>query len=301
MNFSKTHSYHLILGALTTAALTLSVMPSAVSAEKNSHRLLRFQHTKAKNNNNNVHIRQLSNTTDTAAASQYCTIGMEALLQLPNETQMMDDEIFTCTMDNFETIQSEEGDIFTEGNATSDSTMLYELDLDEDEKKVLKNLSKKGKIKSGQTKLDIQGLGQDKKKGKIHIPKGWDCAKKISNKKTLPWEDDGSVSSNGKNNGKDKGKGKNNNNKNKDKPNQRRDLTFVDDLSEEDTSYSSFAFDTNHRNLRSGTKKVLVVKVIDKNGLARPESPAQMSADVFGPITGTATASITDNVLIGEC
>jgi len=297
MNFSKTNSYHLILGALTAIALTLSIMPSAVSADKNNHRrLLRFQHdihTKAKTSN--VHIRQLSNTTDTAAA-QYCTIGMEALLQLPNETQMMDDEIFTCTMDTSASampMQLEEGDISTEGNVSLsyDSTVLYELDLDEDEKKVLKNLSKKGKIKSGQTKLDIQGLGQDKKKGKIHIPKGWDCAKKISNKKTLPWEDDGS--SNGENNGKDKGKGKNNNKKkNKDKPNQRRDLTFDD---EEDTSYSpSFAFDTNHRNLRSGTKKVLVVKVIDKNGLQRPESPTQMSADVFGPIPGTATASITD-------
>lgn len=250
MNFSKTHSYHLILGALTATALTLSIMPSAVSAESNSHlRRLRFQHDiHAKAKTNNVHIRQLSNTTDTAAASQHCTIGMEALLQLPNETQMMDDEIFTCTMDtSASAMQLEEGDISTEGNVSLsyDSTVLYELDLDEDEKKVLKNLSKKGKIKSGQTKLDIQGLGHDKKKGKIHIPKGWGCAKKISNKKTLPWEDGGSDSSNGQNNGK--GKGKNNNKKkNKDKPNQRRDLTFDD---EEDTSYSpSFAFDTNHRN-----------------------------------------------------
>jgi len=47
---------------------------------------------------------------------------------------------------------------------------------------------------------------------------------------------------------------------------------------------------------RSGTKKVLIVKVIDKNDLQRPESPTQMSADVFGPIPGTATASIIDNV-----
>lgn len=124
MNFSTTNSYHLILGALKTAALTLSVMPSAVSADKNIHRrLLRNQHdVHAKAKNNNVHIRQLSNTTDTPAA-QYCTIGMEALLQLPNETQMMDDEIFTCTMDT-SAVQSEEGDIFTEGNATSDSTTL---------------------------------------------------------------------------------------------------------------------------------------------------------------------------------
>ena len=249
--------YHFIL-ALEAASLVSTTMPSAVYAQKSGHlrnrRDIISSPPEYSATTTNTDVRRLSIT-------QSCTVGLEnvmPLLDAPHSS--IKDHVFTCVMD-----PEDEGSTYHPGR-------MFDLDMDAYDEKSLKKLLTDGTINLGQSKLDVQGLEYDAEK--IHIPKGWGIASKVSN-------------------GKKK--------------------------SDKKTPPFGNMF---NRNLKTGDKNVLVVKVVTpelRNSTTneitctevdgtypstsqRPESPAEISSIIFGEgPTGIANSNVNMKDQVSAC
>jgi len=230
-------------------------MPSAVNAQKSGHlrnrRLNDITSPPEYSSTTNNDVRRLSDT-------QSCTLGLENVLEdvlplLDTPHSSIKDHVFTCVMD-----PEDEDTTYHPGR-------MFDLDMDADDEEFLEKLMNDGTINLGQSKLDVQGLEYDEEK--IHIPKGWGIASKVSN-------------------GKKKTPGK-------------KTPPFGNMFS---------------RNLKTGDKNVLVVKVVTPEVIdpiygnvtcaasQRPETPAEISSIIFGEgPTGVANNNVNMKDQLSAC
>jgi len=248
-------SYYQFILALEAASLVSTTMPSAVNAQKSGHlrnrRLNDITSPPEYSSTTNNDVRRLSDT-------QSCTLGLENVLEdvlplLDTPHSSIKDHVFTCVMD-----PEDEDTTYHPGR-------MFDLDMDADDEEFLEKLMNDGTINLGQSKLDVQGLEYDEEK--IHIPKGWGIASKVSN-------------------GKKKTPGK-------------KTPPFGNMFS---------------RNLKTGDKNVLVVKVVTPEVIdpiygnvtcaasQRPETPAEISSIIFGEgPTGVANNNVNMKDQLSAC
>ena len=214
-------------------------------------------------------------TTTSFTPQSDCTVQLVALLQIPDEPELEEDEIFDCTLDGTDAmpIPGQE-DAPTNGGGGGFGQQTHKLDLTKEQASTLRRMVRDGTLIPGVSKLQISGMqvnavvsttnnggGDNSSDGPtmmsemIQLPKDMDVASKVDR---LPVD-----------------------NINRSRQHQR-----YNEPKKKSRRLEGDVF---------GTKPILVVKVTDSGGLARPETAAQISADIFGTHTTGGTTYI-DNV-----
>ena len=209
-------------------------------------------------------------TTTSFTPQSDCTVQLVSLLQIPDEPELEEDEIFDCTLEDTDAIPIPG----QEGTSTINNSgggrfgrQTRKLDLTKEQESTMRRMVKDGALIPGVSKLQISGMqvnavvSTTNNNGDggvmIQLPQDMDVASKVDR---LPV--DNIV---------------NNRSRQHDQrePKKRKSRGLEGDV--------------------FGTKPILVVKVTDSGGLAREESAAQISADIFGTHTTGGTTYI-DNV-----
>ena len=202
-------------------------------------------------------------TTTSFTPQSDCTVQLVALLQIPDEPELEEDEIFDCTLDGTDAMPIPGQEDAPTNAAGGFGRQTRKLDLTKEQASTLRRMVRDGTLIPGVSKLQISGMqvnavvsttnnggGDNSSDGPtmmsemIQLPKDMDVASKVDR---LPVD-----------------------NINRSRQHQR-----YNEPKKKSRRLEGDVF---------GTKPILVVKVTDSSNppLARPESAAQISADIFG-------------------
>jgi len=302
--------------------LLLSLITITAAIDNTSNNNLRG----LKNNNEKRH-RVLTSYTPQSD----CTVQVAALLQIPDAPEMEEDEVFDCTMqEEDDSTSSSIADIAEEMAINRPSSIgsrpggrrrrrqkTRKLSLSSSQRSTLQNMIKDGSLIPGISTLKLTGIQVDIATSEYHATNGGGGRLEEI---VLPLDMDitSKISLNGNNREREEGIIISSKELNKDiyegvkRVRQHHAIQHLDDTTQQDNvvhnnrffnrnlSQSSTTTTQSQRSLASGgvtgTKPILVVKVIDSAGRARSESSPVISSDIFGPQPGTNTANIPDAV-----
>ena len=243
-----------VIGSLYPIVLAAAQEEAFNEAAANARRrLLRGLQGNSDNSNGNNN----NNGNNNKIAKADCTIQIAALLQIPDEPTMEEDEVFDCMLDPEDT--------------PGHSGLIRNIAMSANQKADMKNMWKEGKIRPGQSKLKLKGKGIEFDDKEVKLNPSYDVRNNINRDGKPP---KGNGNDNGNNAGDNSSEGLFGENK-------------------ANGLFLEFKDNNNNRRLEdhtrrlasvTGDKPILVVKVTDASNppLARSESPAVIGDDIFG-------------------